>query len=102
MDSLGNPDTATFKSPKLSLFDGWDSELAAWLPEVLLYDGGGRIRTGLVFFCDLNHCIQLCNLSHYLFIIWQEYKLNTLIRYWLLVSSGTFHFPFRRSGSRVE
>lgn len=57
MDSLGNPDTATLKSPKLSLFDDWDSKLAAWLPEALLYDGGGRIRTGLVFLSDLNHCI---------------------------------------------
>jgi len=56
MDSLGNPETATFKSPRLSLFEDWDWLLVAWLPERLLDDGGGSILTGLLRFCDLNHC----------------------------------------------
>jgi hypothetical protein len=64
MDSLGIPETATLKSPKLSLFVDWYWLLVARLPEGLLDDGRGSIRTGLVTICDLNHCIQLSNLSH--------------------------------------
>ena len=58
MDSLGNLDMETLRSPKVSPFEHWDIPLAAWLTEELLDDGGGRTRTGFFLFCDLNHCNQ--------------------------------------------
>ena len=93
MDSLGIPDTATLKSPKLSLFVDWDGLLVAWLPEGLLDDDVGNIRTGLVPFCDLNHCTQLSNLCHNLGTLKHDKNTSWIpcwdIDYWFLLGLST-------------
>lgn len=58
MESSGNPEMATLKSAKVSLFDGWCWPAEIWLSAEVLDDGGGNILVGFFPFWDLNHCKQ--------------------------------------------